>query len=136
VVAVLATVIAMAATDNGGPSPAQQRGAVTPGQGAVDSPQAPEDPGHHSYGPRPASAASARDQSSPPTAGQYPHGRRTRPGAPSRPGGGGHSPGSPPSSKPTPTPTHSPTPSPTPTPTGTAPAHTTGGTSSSPGSAG
>jgi tRNA A-37 threonylcarbamoyl transferase component Bud32 len=131
-VAVLATVIAMAATDNGGPTRVRQGGAVQPGQGLVDSPQAPEDPGRHSYGPRPASASSARDHSSPPVAGQPTHGGRTNPGSPSRPGGGGHSSGHPPTYKPTPTPTHSPTPSPTPTPTGTGPADTTGGTSTSP----
>jgi hypothetical protein len=130
-VAVLATVIAMAATGNGRPTPVQQGGAVTPGQGPVDSPQAPEDPSLHSYGPRPASAASARDHSSPPVAGQHPRGRGTQPGTPSRPGGGGHSPSRPPTHKPTPPPTHSPTPSPTPTPTGTGPANTTGGTSTS-----
>jgi serine/threonine protein kinase len=134
-VAVLATVIAMAAT-NSGSTPVQQGGAVTPGQGPVDSPPPPQDPGHHSYGPRPASAASARDHSSPPAAGQQPHGRRTKPASPGRPGGGAHSPGSPPSSRPTPTPTHSPTPSPSPTPTGTGPAHTAGGTSGAPESTG
>ena len=129
-VAVLATVVAMAATGNGGSTPVQQGGVMTPGQGPVDSPRAPEDQGRHSYGPRPASAASARDHSSPPAAGRHPHERRTRPGTPNRPGGG-HSSTRPPASKPTPTPTHSPPPSPTPTPTGTGPGNTTGGTSTS-----
>jgi serine/threonine protein kinase len=124
-VAVLATVIAMAATGNGRTTQVEPGSAVSPGQGPVDS-QAPVDPGHHSYGPRPASASSARDGSGTPSAGRHRHTRRTnRPGAPSRPGGGGHSPGAPHPSSPKPTPTHSPTPSPTPTPTGTGTPKTT-----------
>ncbi|MDN3352070.1 protein kinase [Actinomadura sp. DC4] len=116
-VAVLATVVAMAATGNGGSVPAEPGSALVPGQGPVDS-QAPEDHDRHSYGPRPASASRPHDHTSPTAAEPTRRTLRKTSRAPSRPGGGSHSPSSP-THAPPPPPTHSPTPSPSPTPTGT-----------------
>ena len=118
-VAVLATALAMAGTGgSNGQVPSVPGGAPTTGQSPVDpaaSPSSPAEPGRRSYGPRPASASSARDDS--PGTGQGPQGPGG-PGTPGRPGGGSHRPTHSPTSSPTPTPTHSPTPSPSPTATG------------------
>jgi serine/threonine protein kinase len=117
-VAVLATAIAMAGTGSGGPSPSTGGGMPTmgrqdPGQAPpADSPSAVR-PHRRSFGPRPASASSARDGSTPSSPANGGVGGQPGPGSPTH----SHRPGSPPPSHhPSPTPTHSPTPSPTPTP--------------------
>jgi serine/threonine protein kinase len=116
-VAVLATALAMAGTGNqNGQAPTVPGGApTTAGQSPADPAASPSEPSRRSYGPRPASASSSRDDTGAPgTGGQH---APTQPGTPSRPGHS-HTPGSPPPSSPSPTPTHSPTPSPTPTGSG------------------
>jgi eukaryotic-like serine/threonine-protein kinase len=116
--ALIVTVVAMATTGgNGHRRPTVPGSVVSPGQGQgpVES-QAPVAPSRRSYGPRPASAASAHG-GTPQAAGHHRPGN-TRPATPSGPGGG-HSTSRPPVPSPTPPRTHSPTPSPTPTPTDT-----------------
>lgn len=140
-VAVMATVIAMAAT-GAGPhhSEPAEPGAATSSQGPMDSP-APMVRGRRSHGPGPASPSGARDGSNPPTTGRRTGTRRTRPSSSRRPGQT-HAPGSPAAPSPTPTPTRTASPSPTPTATNSpntttnAKTNSTGGTGSAPTSGG
>jgi eukaryotic-like serine/threonine-protein kinase len=118
-VAVLATFIAMAGTGTSTRAPATPAGgAPTVDQeqdpASVGSPSAVQ-PHLRSYGPRPASASSARDGSSPPVAARGQVGGQTSPTSPDH----SHRPGSPPVSSASPTPSHTPSPSPTPSPTDT-----------------
>jgi serine/threonine protein kinase len=137
IVAVLATIIAVAGTGGAGPqAPVVPGSPPTADLAPPPDSQAPADPSRRSYGPRPASASSARHGSGSPAAGYRRQRAHTRPSTPTRPGGS-HPPGSPPAPthSPThsPTPTHTSTPSPSPTTTGTGPAQGGGGTAAAPG---
>jgi serine/threonine protein kinase len=128
-VAVLATVIAMASTGAHQGEPAGNGGAVTPGRPPAD-PQVPVVPHRRSHGPRPTARSSAPEGAAAPSPGHTSQHGATVPGRPGRPGHS-HKPPPPPPSTPTPTPTNTPTP--TPTPTGTVPAQGSGGAPTSSG---
>ncbi|HEY0541500.1 MAG TPA: protein kinase [Actinoallomurus sp.] len=120
IVAVLATVIAMASTGTHQGEPAGNGGAVAPGQPPAD-PQVPLVPHRRSHGPHPTATSSAPGGTATPSPGHTSHHRAAGPARPSRPGHS-HKPPPPPPSTPTPTPTDTPTPTPTPTGTAGAPA--------------
>jgi serine/threonine protein kinase len=103
IVAVLATVIAMASTGARQGEPAGNGGAVTPGQAPAD-PQVPIVPHRRSHGPRPTATSSAPQDSVAPSPGHTSHHPAAGPVRPSRPRHS-HPPASPPGSTPTPTPT-------------------------------
>ncbi len=115
-VAVLATVIAVAGTGSGRGTQAEPDGpVVTQGPGPLDSPAPIQPvPSARTHRPHRPPAAGARRTPAPPLAAAAPHTQRPKPSASSRPAHS-HSPGSPHpthTSSPPPTPTPSPTPSP------------------------